>query len=433
MASRQTGSTTRSKLAAVRSRTGTATAVALAVVCGLTMSACAFQKDPKSKEKSKIEELEQQLDANRPIEESEFVHTFLPQAAIEEYVARVTLPTGRQVSYIVTENDDAVMSFDGRQANSFEIPCFENRVQYKVAVIHPNGKTISTFAIKKDCPIDQVIRKTETRPEFLKTVTGRLVLSNGAVISLGDKPLEIDVEELIVEGPATIKTFDEQRSRVWKEKKPMIDPPKISIRAKKARGTLILALNGIDGAPVWDLVPVVNPALNGKDGSDGEAEEHQRVIGGRQGSSYSGESFFHKCVKQPTSGSPGAPSPRAKGEKGIDGNPGVGTSEVHLEIGDVSAFHVEVRLNPGASGKPGQGSIFKGGKGGAPGANPHGVCRAAMAGADGADSAQGDRGDETANPKCGKIRVSSGLEGRIHLRDMNLQCSADRSLIETLN
>lgn len=440
MASRQTGSTTRSKLMAVRSRAGTTASVVLAVACGLAMSACAFQKDPKSKEKSKIEELEQQLDANRPLVKSDFKHEFIPGEKPHQYTARVTWPANRPLLVKFSGTDVLTKTVDGRSQNEFYLVCVGGKVNYSVDVISPVTGVLSNLVFDERCPVDAVVMSVTSTSSLPRVLDGRLFFLNGSGIILGSsETLELNVLELIVEGSATISTYKRDRaSSLERDSRVLVASP-ISIRAKKATGLLKFELNGVDGGEWRNKPDVIDPALDGKPGKDGVIQAQC----GKPSRLGDGAQFCRDVCTDPTNGENGKdakdlmPDGTWKtrvGSQGFPGVRGIGTSNVELAITDASGFAAEFNLNPGLASRPGLGELPKGGKPGAPGTNPSNQCRTAGAGKPGADGIRGPVGESAPNGRCGTISISDSLKDKIRVNDLNplLPCSRVPDLVRPI-
>lgn len=430
MASRQTGSTTRSKLMAVRSRTGGVVSVvltgALAIVCGLAMSACAFQKDPKSKEKSKIEELEQQLDANRPLALADFSHEFIP-GSIFKYEALVKWPHGRPFQIKISREGEPLVVLDGRTQNEIRIACKSDHVDYSVEIVSPVTGVVGNFSVRKKCPVDAEINRSVGDINVLRHVDGRLFMRNHAEIVLKNEPLALNLISLHIDGTAIIRTYRADRRYDLNEDRTVANAPSIQIRAKKISGDLKLELNGVDGKQLEDLSPEVDRSLNGASGKDGR-------LGARCGGPRrydNTEVCQNICEQQPTSGENGKDAieirdgkviPRV-GSTGNNGLRGIGTSNVTIQVDDVADFSLRIEFNPGNASRPGLGSLPKGGRAGAPGQSPGAPCESANPARDGRDGIQGGMGNPAPNGSCGILSLSKAILKRTEMKDLNLSCS----------
>lgn len=413
---------------------------AASAVC-LTLSACAFSKNegPTDDQKT-IKSLNAQLEANRPLVAEDFKHEFISGAQLNDYTARISWPANRPLTIKLIQNDRVLKTINGLEQNTHELKCDDGYLTYSAEVISAAAGRVSEPKIKIPCPFDYTVVQGISNLEVLKQVTGKLQLQHGSTIALSSQDLELNVRELEIDGIANIITMNSNRTadRDDAYRKPS---PTIRIHAKKAKGVLVLQLNGVDGHTAPDGVLVPDPSLDGAPGAPGQAEEvcgEGRVT--KNGETIPGKCRM-KCTVQPQNGADGRrPMVKVddkfvpkKGGKGSNGIPGVGTSKVDLQILDSSAFRVEIAFNPGLASEPGRGDFPKGGVGGAPGANPHGVCTPANQGKpDMEGGIRGDAGNTAPNGRCETVYVSASLIDKVTKTDLNskLPCTPILGIVQ---
>lgn len=422
------------------SKSFTSFKVLSAAAISLSLSACAFKKDEgPSEEQLKISRMQAEMDANRPLLKADFNHEFIPnENDLNDYTAHVTWPAARPLQIKYGRNDHVIDTVDGRTKNSFDIKCENGVLEYQISVASFLTGVLTDYIIKMKCPFDYVVDQGISNVELLKGVTGKLVLKNGSTIAVSDSALELNLRALVIDGSAKITTFNGERSSMHSNPA-LIKPPSILINAKKASGELRLELNGLDGYKRSDWSDTYDPQLNGTQGAAGTFKEVCRTIKTKDGEVPGNCSFV--CETPPMNGNPGlqptmmvdGKSVPKKGEMGRDGVAGVGTSKVDLQIGDATGLTVNVAFNPGLASKPGKGGLPKGGKGGPPGTNPHGVCKSTLQqGPDGPDGVRGDDGKEASNGRCEGIYISPALVGKVNTEDINkkLRCSSIPGIVQ---
>lgn len=415
----------------------------LMMAASLSLSACAFSKGP-TPEQQKITSLQQQLDSNTPILEDDFKTEFIPGENQDEYTARTSWPEGRQVSVRVSDGEN-VRTYDGRVQNSFTIPCVGKKVDFRIETFSSPEKILSKIRVQKDCPKDLLVKGTSATAADLSAATGRIVIEDKSVISLGANPLKIQAESITIKGTAKVQTYSWDTSYRADSQDKFV-AHEISIQAKRASGKLEFELNGINGAPVADRPDVYDSALAGRAGDAGELRLYTveaQMDGGRV------VSYRSECLRQPSNGARGRDAVVQQadgkfapivGSKGLNGNPGLGTSVVNINVADVSGLSLFVTFNPGLASAPGKGALPKGGVGGAPGVNPKRpaqyeigpVCADASRGASGEDGLRGPIGDVAADGRCGQISIPAELMSRIQMKDLQLSCSKEPGILRPI-
>ncbi len=391
-----------------------------------------------------ISQLQQQLDANRPLVREDFKTEFIPGADPNVYAARFSWPANRPLQITAKFLSAEVKTFDGRTQNSFEILCSGGRVKFDIQIISAESKTLSSFEINEICPIDFIVVGDFSNMTMLKEVTGRLYLKNGASITVTSAPLRLELNELIIQGKATIKTFDSNRTPSW-NKDFKTQAPAISIRAKKATGLLALELNGVDGFKGLDKSPVYDANLNGGQGAIGAHKPRCQPNRTLSTAGVGGDELPGRCedvcTQSPKEGFPGlqptvkladgSTVPR-KGSKGDSGSPAVGTSKVTLQIAEPGNFETDITFNPGKAGAPGLGALPMGGTGGPPGVNPGAGCVSAGSGPNGANGIRGDAGDPVSNGSCEVVYISRALAAKVKTKDLNpeLPCTTLPAIVQ---
>ncbi len=260
----------------------------------------------------------------------------------------------------------------------------------------------------------------------------RLFLRKGARLQLQDKPLNLNVAEILSD-EGIIESFPEgQTAAPQANGRP---GGRIEIHAKKAIGRLYVYGRGEHGGPGL----VGKNGLPGKRGPEGHyalstcekvdvvcncgSRFHELEEGVKRGEVFSifqfmAEKVRHRCITQTGDGGIGFPGERG----GIGGNGGNGgdSSKIFIEISDPSAL--ELKTYPlaglGGTGGPG-GEGGDGGLGGAPGSRSldyYYVCREAHPGPKGPNGSKGDTGK---TGESGKLRSACITLGGIRFGDCN--------------
>lgn len=410
-----------------------ALAAMVAPFLALSLSACAFQKDPQAKVNNKIADLERQLEANRAIIPSDLTFEF-EGLEPKQYKAKVSWPADRpqilRFTYQVSPESKALVRSVGPSlGSSTELSCVNSRLDFKVEVLSADLTILNSFDVEKDCPSDQVLTGETSHKELSPLLNGRLFLENGAAVLIENGPFALTVNEIIAKGPAKIVV--NRKNREHGSNRSDGFAPEVIINAKKASGSLTFELNGTDGAEVPDLGGIHDFSLNGRPGKDA-------VVG--RPAVLDSEKYLPRCMSEPTAGTPGLDAKKAKGDKGYAAKPGIGTSKLTLNIADVTGLTAEFVLNPGRKGNRGKGSVYLGGKGGAPGKAAIGLCaNQPVQAPNGKNSERGDLGDDAVHGGCGDIVIPQALIAkRPVVKDINpndaapLYCSKNPDLIKAI-
>ena len=247
-----------------------ALAAMVAPFLALSLSACAFQKDPQAKVNNKIADLERQLEANRAIIPSDLTFEF-EGLEPKQYKAKVSWPADRpqilRFTYQVSpESKASVRSVGPSLGSSTELSCVNSRLDFKVEVLSADLTILNSFDVKKDCPSDQVLTGETSHKELSPLLNGRLFLENGAAVLIENGPFALTVNEIIAKGPAKIVV--NRKNREHGSNRSDGFAPEVIINAKKASGSLTFELNGTDGAEVPDLGDIHDFSLDGLPGND---------------------------------------------------------------------------------------------------------------------------------------------------------------------
>ncbi|HRK07549.1 MAG TPA: hypothetical protein PLZ57_07245 [Pseudobdellovibrionaceae bacterium] len=422
---------------------------ALTVAVALA-SGCSFREDPDAEKKADPAPVREAVNKHT-ISKRDFRIEFLPQERPNDYLIRLHWPAGKDVALNITR----VRPLDnaGRPLGPPEYePVSAQDQTYKVVGHCPASGTfeltiqinspLSGFSASHDisgvCPRDFEIKRSEVVSVVMSNLNyhpgspiGRLFMLNGSLLTI-DTDTDLNLSGLIIEGTASIRVlpnesiFTQRLPEHWKA-------PKLRLKAQSARGGhLNLVLEGRNGDDGVQPPPrAANPQLNG---APGEAAQVQVECRPRPASRLSpdtvGETCNKVCTKPPTNGSPGRPGQR-RGEDGRPGLPGIGTSEVELDIAELGELQLSLELKPGKGGQGSRGGLGEpGGRGGAAGVNTDSACAPASPGPQAESAPEGARGQDGAHGGCGKIKLPRALQSRTSLRDLQLECSRDPRLIE---
>jgi hypothetical protein len=113
------------------------------------LSACAFRNEADTSAAN--QQLQQDLDASRPLKEEDFKHEFILDEKTKEYTARVSWPAGRPLQIKFVQSDKILSTVDGREANSFQIPCVDNQLSYSLQVVSTVTGTLTDLDVALDC------------------------------------------------------------------------------------------------------------------------------------------------------------------------------------------------------------------------------------------------------------------------------------------
>lgn len=471
------------------------------------LPACSFKKNPGEKPDPQV--VVAQTPSGDNISVNEMKIDFEPvQDHMGDYLVHVSWPTPKKVALELSLNykengknedpardpSDQVTTFDAENESQFTFSCKTGQIHYLVARIFPKTSFPKTHFKKTiNCPVDTTISSvvnSKMAAEDLAKVNGRLLLKPGARILVEGYPLNLNVQELIVDGVAHIDVIRTQRIEDGQSRRlplnltqglllpdeldgefeymshsenifsfakrlglsldaegerlaqtPMrnlktpsesalnwlqtrdLSSPQLNLKAKTARGELIINLVGADGvrgkngdekanrsAAYSNLLSRNSPA-QGARGTDGNS--HQSCRKGPDG-----QECTRVCSKQPTQGGKGARGivPGINGDNGGDGMP---SAAAKLDIAESNGLKLTVLTSPGAGGPAGLGSKGQpggpGGIGGAPGAG----CNPAPAGPQGDSGAPGLNGTAGVSRGCGVIQIRSELMNHTHFAGGN--------------
>lgn len=415
------------------------------------LSACSFREDPNAEKKADPAPVREAVNKHT-ISKRDFRIEFLPQERPNDYLIRLHWPAGKDVALNITR----VRPLDGAGrpvgGEEFEIVS-ANEVSNRIigscpalgsySFIVRMNSPLTGFDLQHNfngvCPRDFVVTSRATQ-DVLQTEMqlgmvaspGRLFMQNGSEL-LVSEDTSISISSIEVSGSSTLRVLP--ASNITERPIESRRAPKLRLKADQARGghlKLILeGRNGDDGAQPAARSP--NPSLNGQPGQAAQVRVDCRPRpAGRLSPDTVGETCSKVCVQAPTAGSPGQAGQR-RGEDGRPGLPGIGTSEIEIEIPQIHDLQVSVELKPGRGGQGSPGGLGEpGGQGGAAGPNTDNACSPAAAGPNGPDAPAGQRGPDGANGACGKLKLPRALQSRTSLKDLQLECSRDPRLIEWL-
>ncbi len=422
-----------------------------ALVCAqILMAGCSFRENPGAEKAADPAPVREAVNKHT-ISKRDFRIEFLPQERPNDYLIRLHWPAGKDVALNITrvrplDNSGRAVGhaesevINGNLSSHIAGHCRSSRAfAVYVTVVSPLSGLDITHELLGYCPNDVQVVRHEEISDVLREINyhpqapkGRLFLLNGARLT-STEDSQLDISQLIVEGTASIELkpdaqITQRLPEQWKA-------PKLRLKAQSARGghlKLILeGRNGDDG--VQPPQRSANPQLNGAAGEAAQVRVDCRPRrAARLGADTVGETCHTICTKPPTNGAPGQPGQR-RGEDGRAGLPGIGTSEVELDIAELGELQLSLELKPGQGGQGSRGGLGEpGGQGGAAGANTDNACTAASSGPHGEAAPAGARGADGAHGSCGRIRLPRALQSRTSLKDLQLECSRDPRLVEWL-
>lgn len=394
-----------------------------ASIAGLTTS-CAFKKDSNS-DSDKGQSETRNNSSPDVLSSSELSVDFIPLSSFGRYSARLSWPEQKRLQFSLKyaiEPKDPKSIFrteliDTRTVRSFDIPCESDASTFpEVVFSYAAGVAPVTLRLNVKCPVDERISGLYTSFERLTSVTGRLLIENGAVLNLGPKKIDLNLIELVVQGNAVIASDRPLPKNDGSDD----DKAEIRIRAKKATGTLTLKLSGgnapdarsgrelQEASAEYKELLSKNPVSNGKAGEAGQSSLSSIGRGPDR-------LVTTKCTKQPTNGGKGEDG-KVPGMAGEDASPGGPTSRLVVAIQDVSDFQLNILNTRGKPGKAGVGGPGqRGGAGGAAGASAD-SCSRASEGSAGKNAPDGPSGREADFGPCGLAKLSENLLDRRILR-----------------
>ena len=257
-------------------------------------------------------------------------------------------------------------------------------------------------------PRDKELVGSFAAPDF--TGISRVFLRRDAKLLVGAAPLKIEVDEIFSDG-ASIETFPSGQAAL-----PGVNGRSagdITIRARRASGTLAITTNGerggdgIYGSPGqrgatgtpgtpgrWDMNPEAYRVFNKSyvDSWKLAMERDPKPPGHPEWQHKVGNWSWYVCATEPTDGGRGG-NGTTGGDGGLGGNGG-DSAKVHVEIAEDSDFKVDAVGQPGGWGLPGRGGLGgPGGSGGPPGPRDQGhLCREPQPGPKGSDGLAGRPG-----------------------------------------
>jgi hypothetical protein len=466
------------------------------------LPACSFKKNPGEKPDPQV--VVAQTPSGDNISMNEMKVEFEPvQDQMGDYLVHVSWPKPKKVaielnlSYKESRKDqeasgdpnDQVTTFDAELESQFTFNCRTGQTHYLVARIFPKTSFPKTHFKKTiNCPVDTTVSSvvnSKKAIEELAKVNGRLLLKPGARILVEGYSLNLNLQELIVDGVAHIdvlrtQRIDDGQSRrlplnldhgllrqdeqdgdfeytshsenifsFAKRHKLVLDAdgerlaqtamrslrtpsesalnwlqsqdlsnPQLNLKAKTARGELIIHLAGANGirgkngeekaskSVAYLNLLRMNPPKQGQGGIDGNS--HQSCRRGPDG-----QECKSVCSKQPTPGGKGARGvvPGINGDNGGDGMP---SAAAKLDIAESSGLKLTVLTTPGAGGPAGIGGKGQPGGPGGPAGSPGTGCSAASIGPQGDSGAPGLDGTAGVSRGCGVIQIKSELISRTH-------------------
>nr|BFD66453.1 hypothetical protein HAGR004_14750 [Bdellovibrio sp. HAGR004] len=389
------------------------------VLCSfLALSACAFKKDDGEKSKGAakappavdvVEQIksEQAKNASNGQLTDENVQVSFHEAEMGSYEMTITWPSDIPKVAVVINGKKSIVA----EASSFKTTVGQGTESaIEITSMDSFGSPISVYAVTSKAPLDIIVSDPYYLTENTNLDANRLYLLSGGAIITNGRHLNISVNKLFVEDapnkafnlfPSYAKIRTQSAQNIGSDLFEIYNSS-ITIAAKKAVGTLSVALIG----------------FNGRDGKSGEELERQARISRQRNPNLDGANGSDEvtrripktpdspaqpiCVRAAGNGQDGAPG--APGSSGENGQPGGDTGNLLVTVEDFSEFSLEVGTQVGKGGKGGLGAPgHEGGNGGAPG-KTYGVCaQVPSAGKKGAKGADGANGSDGLNGKVGTI------------------------------
>nr|BFD59346.1 hypothetical protein CKG001_14530 [Bdellovibrio sp. CKG001] len=389
------------------------------VLCSfLALSACAFKKDDGEKSKGASEpspatDVVEQIKSERAKEafsgqlDDENVQVSFQEAEMGRYQLTIAWPKGISSVMLVVNGKKAIVT-DASSTTAIVEQGAELAIE--LTAMDSLGAPMSVYAVTRKAPVDVIVSTPRYLSENTSINANRLyLLSEGFYVTNGWH-LSISANKMYIQDavnkadrlfPSYAKIRTQSAQNIGNELFE-IRNSSITITAKKAVGTLSVALIG----------------FNGRDGKSGEELEKQGKISRQRNPKLDGANGSDEvtrripktpdsppqliCVRAAGNGQDGAQG--APGANGANGENGGDTGNLLVTIDDFSEFSLEVGTQVGKGGKGGLGAPgHEGGNGGAPG-KTFGVCaQVPSAGKKGAKGADGANGSDGLNGKVGAI------------------------------
>lgn len=395
------------------------------IFCLLVMSACSFKKDDAEKPKAAAEpvvvvDVVDQIKSERAKEASngqltsENVEVSFVEAEMGFYEMTIKWPADIPKVLVVVGDEKQIVL----DSNSVKMKVSEgSEVTVELTSHDSFGAPISMYTSKHKAPSDVVI----SSPVFLVANTtyeaNRLyILSDGYIVTNGHH-LNISVGKLYVEeakdrnlslfsGIAKIRT---QIAQNFGNAEFKFRNSSIVVTAKKAVGTLSVALIGFDGRHGLSgaEIELQNKVSRQRDiRLDGAAGTDEVVRRLPKTPDSPAEVVCSRGATNGQDGKQGAP-----GTDGGDGQNGGDTGNLLVTIDDYSEFALEVGTQVGRGGKGGLGTPgHEGGNGGAPGKSSGACGPLPQPGKKGAPGLNGRNGADGVNGNVGTISSNSAKQ-----------------------
>ncbi|WP_347359205.1 hypothetical protein [Bdellovibrio sp.] len=399
----------------------------------LALSACAFKKDDGEKTKAAADpapatDVVEQIKSERAKEafngqlNDENVQVSFKEAEMGRYQLTIAWPTGISSVMLVMNGKKAIIA-DASSTTAVVEQGAE--LDIELTAMDSLGAPMSVYTVTRKAPVDIILSEPYYLREDTNLSANRLYLLSGGYILTNGRHLNISVNKMYVE-EAQNKAFNlfpsyakirTQNAQNIGSNNFEIRNSSISITAKKAVGTLSVAMVG----------------FNGRNGKSGEELERQGNISRQRDSKLDGANGLDEATRRSprTPDSPAQPictraagngqdgAQGAPGINGENGQPGGDTGNLLVTIDDFSEFSLEVGTQVGHGGKGASGSPgHEGGNGGAPG-KTLGVCaQVPTAGKKGPKGADGTNG---VDGQSGKVGTISSNVSKQNIFDLNVK------------
>lgn len=381
--------------------------------CTLVLSACSFKKDDEVKPKVNepvVVDVVEQIKSERAKEASngqlteENVQVTFAEAEMGFYNMTVSWPEDIPKVLVVINEKKEIVS--GVSSVTVSVPQ-GTTMDIELTSHDSFGSSIAVFAISRRAPVDIEVSYPRYLNEDTVIEANRLYLLPDGYIETNGHHLSISVGKLTVEPKKYGSFIDNAKIRTQGAQNFGSNPfelrnSSITITAKKAIGTLSIAMIGFNGrhgrgGGEIELQNKVSRTRDTKlDGANGADEVIRRIPKTPDSPAQS------VCSRPAGNGQGGAQG--AAGTNGGDGQNGGDTGNLLVTIDDHSEFALEVGTKVGRPGKGGLGTAgHEGGNGGAPGRSM-GICASSpQAGKKGANGPDGAHGKDGADGKVGTI------------------------------
>lgn len=399
-----------------------------AMICLLALSACSFKKNGTEERKAAEPTVDvvEQIKTERAKEASngqlseKNVEFSFKEAEMGSYEMTISWPSDVPKVLLVVNDRKEIVS--GTNSYQTKVP-HSKSIAIEMTSMDSFGSPVSVYSTILSAPVDIIISSPRYLKDEMQFRANRMyLLADGSIVTNGHH-LSISVNKLYVEEAknrgsslflqsAKIST---QGAQNFGSEPFEFRNSSITVTAKKAVGTLSVALIG----------------FNGRNGRSGSEIEVQKGVSRQRDSQLDGVNGADEktlrtpktpdspaetvCVQAASNGQDGKSG--APGANGDDGQNGGDTGNLLVTVDDNTEFSLEVGTLVGLPGKGGLGAPgHEGGNGGAPG-KASGICsQRPQAGKEGAQGAHGANGKDGIRGRVGTISSNVAKQKVVDLR-----------------